>query len=56
MDNIEEVIEHMVEDFTLEEVFEMVNITPEEALHILWTGGHIEIPEFLLVGELEEDE
>lgn len=37
----------LLEQFTLEEIFEECDITPERVLEILIEGGHIELPEFI---------
>lgn len=39
---------------TLEEVFEVLDITPEEVLTILFEGGHVACPDFLELPEMEE--
>ncbi len=37
----------MLEQWTLEELFEMMDIEPVEVLRILIEGGHVEPPPFM---------
>ena len=52
---IEERLEELLQDFTLEELLEHCNMTPEEALTLLYLNGHLELPEFLKI-EVEADD
>lgn len=40
-------IEKLLETFTLEEILEHANVTPEEVLEFLFEEGFIELPEEL---------
>lgn len=40
-------VARLLELFTLEEAILLMDITPEEVLEILLTGGHVELPPFL---------
>ena len=47
----------MLELFDLEDVFEQLDITPEQVLEILYEGGHIDLPPYLEPVEFtDEDE
>jgi len=51
-------VARLLELFTLEEAILLMDITPEEVLEILLTGGHVELPPFLQdddEGSLEPD-
>ena len=43
----EEKVNWLVENYTLDEVFDMLDITPEEAFLRLIEGGYAKLPEFL---------
>lgn len=40
-------LDKVLEDFTLEELLEMMDITPQEVLEILLNSGYAVLPEFL---------
>lgn len=44
---LEERVSEILRDFTLEEVLEQSNVTPEEALLVLLKHGSIVLPPFL---------
>lgn len=48
-------ITRLLELFSLEEAIMLMDITPEEVVEILVTGGHVELPPFL-DDEIIEDE
>jgi hypothetical protein len=57
MGSLEDRIRMMLELFSLEEVFENLDITPERVLEILYEGGHVDLPPYLKPVEYtEEDE
>jgi hypothetical protein len=43
----EEAISSLIDLYPLEELFEVLDITPERVLEILLSGGHVVLPEFL---------
>ncbi len=49
-------IARLLELFTLDEALLLMDITPEEVLEILLTGGHVELPPFLNDEENLNDE
>lgn len=55
---IKSTIEFWLELYPLEEILERADITPEEVLIILVTGGHIEIPDYVRTesGQAEQEE
>lgn len=53
MNTLENKIGLLVEQFTLEEVLEECGLTPQEALTILFEGGHISLPEWMQDREFE---
>lgn len=46
MDELERLLA-LLEDNTLEDVLEICNLTPEEALTYLWADGQIALPPYL---------
>ena len=44
---MEDRISLLVEQWTLEEIFDMMDISPEQVISILIEGGHVELPPFL---------
>ena len=50
---MEDRIALLVEQWTLEEILEMCDITPENAILFLYENGKIELPEFIM--NREED-
>ena len=46
----------LIEQWSLEEIFEMCDITPEAALTFLYEQGKIDLPEFILDREDGQDE
>jgi hypothetical protein len=49
---MEDRIDMLVEQWSLEEIFEMCDITPQQVISILFEGGHIDLPEFIKDREL----
>lgn len=45
---MEEVVRDLLELFELDELFDHLDITPEEVLTILIEGGHVKVPEYLV--------
>jgi riboflavin biosynthesis pyrimidine reductase len=50
----EEAISSLIDLYPLEELFEVLDITPERVLEILLEGGHVVLPEFLDRGAFNE--
>jgi len=48
-------IRFLLEDFSMEELFDMMDISCEQVLTILLQEGHIELPPFLDNKEEEQD-
>ena len=46
----------MLEQFSLEEIFEHMDITPERVIEILLEGGHAILPEFIVDREFEYED
>ena len=44
MNTVDEKIDWLMENYTLEEILELSDISPEEALRLLFLGGHIDFP------------
>lgn len=40
-------IERLLEMFSLEEIFEMLDLTPDEVLSILFNEGHAKVPDIV---------
>ena len=53
VDKFEEQIKYLFDNFSIDDILEMLEITPEACLSILLNSGHAELPPFL---EQEEDE
>jgi hypothetical protein len=53
---LEDRIELLVEQWSLDEVFEFLDITPQQAILILYEGGHIDLPEWLLNREEDNEQ
>jgi uncharacterized membrane protein len=51
----EEQILEFLELYSLEEAFEVLDITPEAVLEILISGGHVVLPEFLQREDYEQE-
>lgn len=49
-------IETLLELYTLEELFEVLDITPYEVISILLNSGHIELPEYVSREEQTESD
>jgi hypothetical protein len=57
METVELRILEMLQIFdSLEEIFENLDITPEEVLTILFEGGYVVCPEYLELPEIEEED
>ncbi len=56
MDQLEDKLNFMIEQWSLDELFEMMDITPQQVLEILVEGGHVELPPFMESFEYGQDE
>ena len=45
--NTEEAIIYLLENFSAEEIFDMLEMPLEDAINILIEGGHVKLPPFL---------
>lgn len=52
----DDIIKTMLEEFSIEDLLEMMDITPEQVLEILLEGSHVEVPPFFQRYLNEEDE
>ena len=52
--DLEAKIRFMLEQWSLDELFEMMDITPERVMEILLEGGHIVLPPFMDDFDVEE--
>lgn len=52
----DDIIKTMLEEFSIEDLLEMMDITPEQVLEILLEGSHVEVPPFFQRSLNEEDE
>lgn len=46
--DLEDRIDMLVEQWSLEEIFEMCDITPQAVILFLYENGQIELPEFIM--------
>lgn len=54
--DLESRISMLVEQWSLDEIFEMCDITPEAVLMFLYEHGQINLPEFIMDREDGQDE
>jgi len=52
---MESKIREMLELYSLDDLFEVLDITPERVLEILLEGGHVELPPFLEMNDGQEE-
>lgn len=52
----DDVIKTMLEEFSLEDLLEMMDITEQQVLEVLLEGGHVKVPPFFERYLNEEDE
>lgn len=50
----EQDIKHLLDIYSLEELLEILDITPERVLSVLLEEGHVELPPFLLNNDTSE--